>query len=114
MAHGTLGRDFSLIIQGHHIHTEGGRAEQRDALLQSLQLGARLRGQVTKVLDFGVARTSASDLTAVGSVCGTPQYMAPEQARGQTVTPASDIYAVGAMLFEVLYYPKLQPIDLMC
>ncbi|MEZ4460568.1 MAG: protein kinase [bacterium] len=55
-----------------------------------------------KVLDFGVARTSASDLTAVGSVCGTPQYMAPEQARGQTVTPASDIYAVGAMLFEVL------------
>ncbi len=55
-----------------------------------------------KVLDFGVARTNSSDLTQMGTVCGTPQYMAPEQARGQTVTPASDLYAVGVLLFEML------------
>ena len=55
-----------------------------------------------KVLDFGVARTSTSDLTAAGTVCGTPDYMAPEQARGQTVAGPTDLYSVGAMLFELL------------
>jgi serine/threonine protein kinase len=55
-----------------------------------------------KVLDFGVARTNSSNLTQMGTVCGTPQYMAPEQARGQTVTPAADLYAVGVLLFEML------------
>lgn len=55
-----------------------------------------------KVLDFGVARTNTSDLTAAGAVCGTPQYMAPEQARGLKVEAGSDLYALGVMLFEML------------
>lgn len=55
-----------------------------------------------KVLDFGVARTGSSNLTAAGTVCGTPEYMPPEQARGMTVGPESDLYALGVMMYEML------------
>ena len=57
------------------------------------------------ILDFGVARElapSLSQLTAEAGLPGTLAYMAPEQARGQDATPASDWYAVGVMLFEAL------------
>ena len=58
-----------------------------------------------KVTDFGLAkRGSASDLTQTGAVMGTPAYMAPEQARGETkkVGPLSDVYALGVILYECL------------
>lgn len=55
-----------------------------------------------KVLDFGVARTGSSNLTAAGAVCGTPEYMPPEQARGMTVGSQADLYALGVMMFELL------------
>lgn len=62
-----------------------------------------------KLLDFGVARadrgpTAATELplTEVGTVIGTPRYMAPEQLRGETVGPSADLFAVGAVLFEML------------
>ena len=54
------------------------------------------------VLDFGLAAELTSDATPVGSLAGTPGYMAPEQALGQTPTPASDWYSVGVMLYEAL------------
>jgi serine/threonine protein kinase len=54
------------------------------------------------VLDFGLATELASDVTSVGSRAGTPAYMAPEQALGQTPTAASDWYSVGVMLYEAL------------
>lgn len=81
-------------------------------------------GQV-KVLDFGIARISTRDAeqpapvlpmpvgeapslsdssslhTRVGLLMGTPRYMAPEQARGEVATPASDIYALGLLLYEL-------------
>jgi WD40 repeat protein len=58
-----------------------------------------------KVTDFGLAkRERAADLTKTQAVMGTPAYMAPEQARGETkfVTPAADIYALGVILYECL------------
>lgn len=64
-----------------------------------------------KVLDFGVARllrTNDRDLTSVGlpegkhELIGTPRYMSPEQVRGQPLTPASDLYGLGLMLYELL------------
>jgi eukaryotic-like serine/threonine-protein kinase len=63
-----------------------------------------------KVLDFGIARFEAhaqrdagqQPLTRLGTILGTPEYMAPEQALGETVTAVSDLYAVGVMLYEML------------
>ena len=58
---------------------------------------------VVKVTDFGIARTLGdSTLTKAGSVLGTAQYMSPEQARGEPAGPASDLYAVGVVLFQML------------
>jgi len=59
-----------------------------------------------KVLDFGIARlegpTASKALTQLGAVMGTPDYMAPEQALGQPADLRSDLYAAGAILFEML------------
>ena len=56
----------------------------------------------TKVTDFGIARAGASDMTETGSIMGTAQYLSPEQAQGLAVTPRSDLYAVGVLLYELL------------
>lgn len=55
-----------------------------------------------RVTDFGIARAGGSEITQTGSVMGTAQYLSPEQAQGLDVTPASDVYSVGVMLFEML------------
>ena len=55
-----------------------------------------------KVTDFGIARAGASDITEVGAIMGTAQYLSPEQAQGRPVTEASDLYSVGVVLFELL------------
>jgi serine/threonine-protein kinase len=56
-----------------------------------------------KVTDFGIARVGGrSDLTATGWVIGTAQYLSPEQARGDDLTPASDCYSAGIVLYELL------------
>jgi len=72
--------------------------------------GAR---DVVKVLDFGIAKLSdgvfpagrtpsAAAITRAGSIYGTPEYMAPEQALGERVDARSDLYALGAILYEML------------
>lgn len=65
-----------------------------------------------KVLDFGVAKMTMMEeaeedageakLTRAGRIFGTPMYMAPEQACAEPITPATDIYALGLLLFEIL------------
>jgi serine/threonine protein kinase/tetratricopeptide (TPR) repeat protein len=61
-----------------------------------------------KLLDFGLARpeleamTPADDITRTGTIMGTPRYMAPEAVRGETVDARSDLFAAGAILFEML------------
>lgn len=56
------------------------------------------------VCDFGLARRLDSEYTlhATGDVVGTPAYMSPEQARGETVSEATDVYALGAVLYHCL------------
>ena len=63
-----------------------------------------------KVLDFGLARTfraspldaAVPELSTTGTVAGTPAYMAPEQIRGEVLGPATDIFALGIVLYELL------------
>ncbi len=59
-----------------------------------------------KVLDFGIAKLQTADaqtqITRLGTVCGTPDFMSPEQARGEDLDGRSDIYALGCMLFTLL------------
>src|SRR5213078_802715 len=55
-----------------------------------------------KVTDFGIARSGASQMTEVGSIIGTAQYLSPEQARGASVDQRSDVYSVGIVLYEML------------
>jgi beta-lactam-binding protein with PASTA domain/predicted Ser/Thr protein kinase len=55
-----------------------------------------------KVTDFGISRTTASQMTEAGSIVGTAQYLSPEQARGAPVDQRSDVYSVGIVLYELL------------
>ncbi|MFN2590423.1 MAG: protein kinase, partial [Actinomycetota bacterium] len=63
-----------------------------------LEAGGRVR-----VLDFGIAAAAwAAPITASGTTLGTASYLSPEQASGRRVTPASDVYSLGCVLFEML------------
>ncbi len=56
-----------------------------------------------KLADFGIARAAEQTrLTQVGSVVGTAAYLSPEQARGEEATPASDVYALGVVCYQLL------------
>jgi serine/threonine protein kinase len=62
-----------------------------------------LEGETPYVSDFGLAKDSqASNLTRPGQALGSLDYMSPEQIRGEDVSPATDIYALGCVMFEVL------------
>jgi serine/threonine-protein kinase len=61
------------------------------------------RKDFVKILDFGLAHLAMDPrLAPKGAVFGTPEYMAPEQARGEEATPQSDLYALGVLFFEML------------
>ena len=63
----------------------------------------RRRDGMVKIADFGIARAAqATRLTEIGTVLGTAAYLAPEQAMGEEVTPAADLYSLGAVLYELL------------
>lgn len=79
----------------------------RDIKPQNVMLARAADGAVeVKLLDFGIVKARApagsSTLTQDGFVLGTPQYMSPEQIRGQPLDTRSDLYAVGAVLYEAL------------
>jgi serine/threonine protein kinase len=63
---------------------------------------------IVRVLDFGIAklrdetRATALAMTQAGDMLGTPQYMAPEQIKGETIDGRTDVYALGCMLYEMV------------
>jgi serine/threonine protein kinase len=74
-----------------------------NVILEPVRSGA----DFVKVVDFGLAKMRVTEaqqpnITMPGIVCGTPEYMSPEQARGDALDARSDIYAVGVMLYQML------------
>ena len=59
-----------------------------------------------KIMDFGVAHLASSSMTSTGSILGTPTYMAPEQITEGKTSPATDIFAVGGVLYQILTMMK--------
>jgi serine/threonine-protein kinase len=122
------GRQFIVFefVEGPNLKdlTRDGPLEVRDAVGLTLQVAHALsfaheRGLVhrdvkpqnvllnedsqAKVTDFGIARSlDVQGVTQTGTVLGTSDYIAPEQARGQRVDPKTDIYSLGAVLYELL------------
>jgi serine/threonine protein kinase len=95
-------RAVELLVQVcaglEHAHAAG--LVHRDIKPQNLLV--RTDG-VVKVADFGIARTlQGTQLTQVGTVLGTAAYLAPEQAAGERVMAAADIYSLGAVAYELL------------
>lgn len=81
----------------------------RDLKPENVFLCREVDGErVVKVLDFGLSKYVAGSpdreptLTKDGVIFGTPQYMSPEQAYGQAVSPATDMYAMGLLIYEML------------
>ena len=79
----------------------------RDLKPGNVMLAPSPAGEVAKILDFGLVRLLEEDpcsveLTQQGQLFGTPTYMAPEQAAGGEAIPASDLYALGVILYQLL------------
>src|SRR3954470_12303296 len=84
----------------HYAHAHG--VLHRDVKPENMMFSAK---GVLKVTDFGIAKVvggAATVATRAGDVLGTPAYMAPEQAMGGELSPATDVYAVGTVLYELL------------
>ncbi len=69
----------------------------RDIAPQNIMI---LPDDTVKVMDFGIAKVAGSDMTRTSTVLGTAHYLSPEQAQGKRLTFASDLYSLGAVLYE--------------
>ncbi len=97
---------LSALTEAHGLGILHRDLKPENILVQEL----RTHGELAKVVDFGIAKLmdgaqmelARPGLTRQGMVCGTPEYMSPEQARGQSLDPRSDLYSVGCVLYQML------------
>ncbi len=92
-----VGAELACVLA--HVHEQG--IVHRDVKPSNILIG---RDGVVRLADFGIARTlgDTSSPTGSGTTTGTAAYIAPEQVRGEAVTPASDVYSLGLVLLEAL------------
>jgi serine/threonine protein kinase len=100
-----IARQIAASLADAHAHG----IVHRDLKPDNVMLTERGRERdVVRVLDFGIAklrddnRATVNAMTRAGDLVGTPQYMAPEQIRGDAVDGRTDIYALGAILYEMV------------
>jgi len=76
----------------------------RDMKPENVFMAKQGASSIVKVLDFGISQAGTRDtrLTETGMIMGTPSYMAPEQARGEKVDHRVDVYAIGALLYQMV------------
>ena len=104
---GVLDVDRAIII-AHDVALGLGAAHRRDIVHRDVKPQNILvgRGGSIKLTDFGIASVykdiNAERLTTTGMTLGTVQYYAPEQAQGEIVSPAADVYALGIVMYEML------------
>lgn len=108
--HGTIEADLAMEI-GIQACAGLDYAHRRNIIHRDVKPGnLMITGQpagpgetAVKLTDFGIARaTEQTRITQVGSVVGTAAYLAPEQVRGEEATPATDVYALGVVLYQFL------------
>ncbi|MFO0553414.1 MAG: protein kinase [Polyangiaceae bacterium] len=91
---------LAALAEAHHLDIIHRDLKPENIVLEPMRSG----GDFVKVVDFGLAkmRETNTNITSPGLVCGTPDYMAPEQGRGDPIDARSDLYACGVILFQLL------------
>ena len=97
-----LRQALAALAEAHHIGIVHRDLKPENIILEPLRSG----GDFVKVVDFGLAKMVEGPkqraITTPGIICGTPDYMAPEQGRGAPIDPRTDLYAMGVILFQLL------------
>lgn len=93
---------LAALSEAHHLGIIHRDLKPENIVIEPMRTG----GDFVKVVDFGLAKLltgkKGPGITATGIVCGTPDYMAPEQGRGDPLDARSDLYAVGVILYQML------------
>lgn len=93
---------LQALAEAHELQIVHRDLKPENILLEPMRRG----GDFVKVVDFGLAKLKADpdspNVTMPGIVCGTPDYMAPEQGRGDPIDGRSDLYGLGVVLFQLL------------
>jgi serine/threonine protein kinase len=92
---------LAALAEAHHLEIIHRDLKPENVILEPVRTG----GDFVKVVDFGLAKMregTGPNITSPGIVCGTPEYMSPEQGRGDPLDPRSDLYAVGVIFYQLL------------
>jgi tetratricopeptide (TPR) repeat protein len=97
-----LRQTLAALAEAHNENIIHRDLKPENIILEPVRSG----GDFVKVVDFGLAKmraeTQQPGITSPGIVCGTPEYMSPEQARGDPLDPRSDLYSVGVILYQLI------------
>ncbi len=93
---------LAALSEAHHLGIIHRDLKPENVILEPVRTG----GDFVKVVDFGLAKMKIEavqpNITSPGIVCGTPEYMSPEQGRGDPLDARSDLYAVGVIFYQLL------------